>query len=67
LDALWLDINYSHESQYFSFDEENFKEEDILEMNYQIEDHRRHLVVIADPHIKDDDRYFVRYDGRRLQ
>jgi hypothetical protein len=36
-------------------------------MNYQIEDHIRHLVVITDPHIKDDDRYFVRNEGMRLQ
>ena len=60
MDALWLDIGYSDAYQYFQFDEVHFKEEEVLKMNYQIEDHRRHLVVITDPHINDDDRYFVR-------
>ena len=33
LDALWLEIKYSNESQYFRFNEEVFKEDEILQMN----------------------------------
>jgi alpha-glucosidase (family GH31 glycosyl hydrolase) len=33
LDALWLDIKYSNESQYFKFNDEVFKEDDISKMN----------------------------------
>lgn len=56
-DVIWLDIEYTHEKKYFTWDPDMFK--DPISMGKQLDDHGRKLVVIIDPHIKNTDNYPV--------
>ena len=56
-DVIWLDIEYTDNKKYFTWDQEKFG--DSLGTQKQLDDHARKLVAIIDPHIKKEDGYFV--------
>lgn len=67
LDVLWMDIEYSDDVKYFIFNPITFSKSGLDTLKDQISDHKRHLVVITDPHIKNNGNYFVREDGLKLE
>ena len=58
-DSIWLDIEYTEEKKYFTWDKKTFP--NAKEMLEKIMNNKRKLVTIIDPHIKDQQGYFV-YD-----
>lgn len=56
-DVIWLDIEYTDEKKYFTWDPHSFA--DPVGMGEQLDAHGRKLVVIIDPHIKKVDDYSV--------
>ena len=73
VDVLWMDIQWADQQgavdgyEYFRFNPQNFTTEGIAAMNQEVEDSKRHMTVILDPHIKVDDSYFVYHDGEEEQ
>lgn len=61
-DTLWMDIGYTDNNRYFIFDQERFKNLDLL-VN-QMERDKRRMVVITDPHIAMDNYYEVYKEGK---
>ncbi|KAL8738608.1 MAG: hypothetical protein Q9190_007976 [Brigantiaea leucoxantha] len=56
-DVIWLDIEYTDGKKYFTWDPHNFP--DPIGMEKQLDAHDRKLVVIIDPHIKNEGNYHV--------
>ncbi|KAI2643346.1 glycoside hydrolase family 31 protein [Xylaria nigripes] len=56
-DVIWLDIEYTDEKKYFTWDPDMFKEP--ISMGQHLDAHGRKLVVIIDPHIKNTGDYSV--------
>ncbi|KAL2891098.1 Glucosidase 2 subunit alpha [Ceratocystis lukuohia] len=56
-DVIWLDIEYTDEKKYFSWNPDTFA--DPISMGKQLDSHGRKLVTIIDPHIKNVDNYEV--------
>jgi len=56
-DIIWLDIEYTDGKKYFTWDPHTFP--DPIAMQKQLDDHERKLVVIIDPHIKNEGGYSV--------
>lgn len=56
-DVIWLDIEYTDEKKYFTWDDHTFP--DPVGMGKQLDDHGRKLVAIIDPHIKNTPNYPV--------
>ncbi|KAH6691335.1 neutral alpha-glucosidase AB [Plectosphaerella plurivora] len=56
-DIIWLDIEYTNDKMYFTWEPNMFK--DPISMSQQLDDHGRQLVVIIDPHIKNKEGYNV--------
>ncbi|KAK4147239.1 2 subunit alpha glucosidase [Dichotomopilus funicola] len=56
-DVIWLDIEYTDEKKYFTWDKHSFT--DPVGMGEQLDEHGRNLVVIIDPHIKNVANYDV--------
>ncbi len=56
-DVIWLDIEYTEGKKYFTWDFHTFP--DPLGMEKQLDQHDRKLVVIIDPHIKNEGNYPV--------
>jgi len=56
-DVIWLDIEYTDDKKYFTWDEMNFR--DPVGMEKQLDETERKLVVIIDPHIKNKPGYTV--------
>ncbi len=56
-DVIWLDIEYTDEKKYFTWDKHTFP--DPISMGKQLDSHGRKLVTIIDPHIKNVDNYPV--------
>jgi mannosyl-oligosaccharide alpha-1,3-glucosidase len=56
-DVIWLDIEYTDGKKYFTWDEHNFP--DPLGMQKQLDESERKLVIIIDPHIKNEGNYHV--------
>lgn len=54
-DVIWLDLEYTDEKKYFTFDPHTFP--DPLGMESQLDSHGRKLVVLIDPHIKNTNDY----------
>ena len=54
-DVIWLDIEYTEEKKYFTWDPLNFP--DPIGMEKQLDETQRKLVVIIDPHIKNTGSY----------
>ncbi|KAJ6438266.1 alpha glucosidase II [Purpureocillium lavendulum] len=59
-DVIWLDIEYTDDKKYFTWDPHSFA--DPIGMGKQLDNHGRKLVVIIDPHIKKVDGYSVNKD-----
>ncbi|KAF1817541.1 glycoside hydrolase family 31 protein [Eremomyces bilateralis CBS 781.70] len=64
-DVLWLDIEYTHEKKYFTFDPMTFPNPQ--KMTSHLDKHDRKLVAIIDPHIKNVDSYPVVDDLKKKQ
>lgn len=60
MDTMWLDIEYTDNKKYFTWDPHNFPNP--LEMVKNLTDLGRHLTIIIDPHIKRDSNYFFHND-----
>ncbi|XP_055547394.1 neutral alpha-glucosidase AB-like [Wyeomyia smithii] len=60
LDSIWLDIEYTDDKRYFTWDYVRFP--DPLRMINNLEGNSRHLTIIIDPHVKVDDNYFFHKD-----
>ncbi|RMZ83955.1 hypothetical protein DV737_g1312, partial [Chaetothyriales sp. CBS 132003] len=56
-DVIWLDIEYTEEKKYFTWDPLTFP--DPTGMQQQLDETERKLVVIIDPHIKNTANYAV--------
>ncbi|KAF2826977.1 hypothetical protein CC86DRAFT_350180 [Ophiobolus disseminans] len=56
-DVIWLDIEYTQEKKYFTWDPLTFVNPD--KMQKQLDKRSRKLVAIIDPHIKNTDNYHV--------
>ncbi len=56
-DVIWLDIEYTHEKKYFTWDPLTFVNP--IKMHQQLGKRDRKLVAIIDPHIKNTDDYPV--------
>lgn len=56
-DIIWLDIEYTQEKKYFTWNPDTFG--DPIDMQKQLDQHERKLVVIIDPHIKNVPNYQV--------
>ncbi|KAL9596493.1 MAG: hypothetical protein Q9219_005754 [cf. Caloplaca sp. 3 TL-2023] len=56
-DVIWLDIEYTEGKKYFTWDKDNFP--DPLGMQKQLDSNGRKLVIIVDPHIKNEGNYPV--------
>ncbi|GAA5803029.1 hypothetical protein HPULCUR_008504 [Helicostylum pulchrum] len=56
-DVIWLDIEYTDEKKYFTWDEPKFP--DAIGMEKALDNKGRKLVVIVDPHIKRTDNYRI--------
>ena len=56
-DVIWLDIEYTDGKKYFTWDSLTFP--DPIDMQKQLAAHERKLVVIIDPHIKNEAGYHV--------
>lgn len=61
LDVIWLDIEYTDNKKYFTWDTRKFSNP--LEMVQNLTIKGRKLVAIIDPHIKRDSNYFVHNDA----
>lgn len=57
LDVMWLDIEYTDNKKYFTWDSIKFPHPQIMQQN--LTSLGRKLVVIIDPHIKRDSGYFL--------
>ncbi|KAL8686931.1 MAG: hypothetical protein Q9224_005298, partial [Gallowayella concinna] len=56
-DVIWLDIEYTEGKKYFTWDKDNFPNP--IGMQQQLDSHGRKLVIIVDPHIKNEGNYPV--------
>lgn len=56
LDTIWLDIEYTDQKKYFTWDHAAFPQP--LEMMKNLSADGRHLTYIIDPHYKKDESYF---------
>ncbi|KAI4237603.1 MAG: hypothetical protein L6R40_005894 [Gallowayella cf. fulva] len=56
-DVIWLDIEYTEGKKYFTWDKDNFP--DPIGMQKHLDSHGRKLVIIVDPHIKNEANYPV--------
>lgn len=56
-DIIWLDIEYTQEKKYFTWNPDTFS--DPIDMQKQLDQHQRKLVAIIDPHIKNAPNYPV--------
>ncbi|CAJ0920474.1 unnamed protein product [Ranitomeya imitator] len=54
-DVIWLDIEHTDGKRYFTWDPETFPNP--VKMQERLQEKRRKLVVISDPHIKVDPKY----------
>ncbi|KAI9697516.1 MAG: hypothetical protein M1820_007782 [Bogoriella megaspora] len=57
-DVIWLDIEYTEEKKYFTWDPMTFP--DPIGMQAQLDEHQRKLVAIIDPHIKNTNDYGIK-------
>lgn len=61
-DVIWLDIEYTDEKKYFTWDESKFPNS--IEMEEVLDNKGRKLVTIIDPHIKRADNYHICDEGK---
>lgn len=60
MDTMWLDIEYTDNKKYFTWDHQKFPNP--VEMIKNLTNMGRHLTFIIDPHIKRDSNYFFHND-----
>jgi alpha-glucosidase (family GH31 glycosyl hydrolase) len=60
LDVIWLDIEYAEEKRYFKFISDFH---DIDRFLTKMEQLKKHVTIITDPHIKVDLEFFVYNEG----
>ena len=65
VDVLWMDIDHTHEYQYFEFNSKTFQQID--RMNSEVISEGRRFVVITDCHIKADPDYKVYAKGIQME
>lgn len=65
VDNLWLDIEYTKGRRYFKFDETYFKS--FHKFLNEIEQQKKRVTIITDPHIKVDEDYFVYKHGTEVR
>lgn len=56
-DVIWLDIEYTDQKKYFTWDEKMFPHH--IDMMNKLDENKRKLVAIIDPHIKASESYEV--------
>jgi mannosyl-oligosaccharide alpha-1,3-glucosidase len=56
-DVIWLDLEWTDGRRWFRWDQHSFP--DPMSMNKQLDETERKLVVLTDPHIKNEGGYFV--------
>lgn len=61
-DVIWLDIEYTDEKKYFTWDTPKFPKP--IEMEEALDNKGRKLVAIIDPHIKRDDDYRISNEAK---
>lgn len=61
MDVMWLDIEYTDNKKYFTWDPYKFS--DPIAMQHNLTARGRKLVAIIDPHIKRDSNYFLHNDA----
>ncbi|XP_054006859.1 neutral alpha-glucosidase AB [Hylaeus anthracinus] len=64
MDVMWLDIEYTDQKKYFTWDPRKFSNP--IEMLHNLTAKGRKLVVIIDPHIKRDTNYFIHNDATNM-
>lgn len=64
MDVMWLDIEYTDQKKYFTWDPVKFGHPTAMVNN--LTEVGRKLVVIIDPHIKRDEGYFLHQDATSL-
>ncbi|KAG2457600.1 GANC glucosidase, partial [Polypterus senegalus] len=62
-DVIWLDIEHTQGKRYFTWDEKQFPDPQGMQLHLQ--DKKRKLVVISDPHIKIDPDYFIFSEAKK--
>ena len=62
-----MDIDHTEDKKYFHFDPKKFTPQMLEDMNVDMEASHRRLVVITDPHIKNDPKYDVYSQGVVLE
>ena len=67
VDVLWMDIDHTHDYQYFEFNNKTFTPSQIEQMNKEVERWGRRFVVITDCHIKAELSYSVYADGLQME
>lgn len=65
VDNLWLDIEYTKGRRYFKFDETYFKS--FHKFLNKIEQQKKRVTIITDPHIKVDEDYFIYKHGTEVR
>jgi mannosyl-oligosaccharide alpha-1,3-glucosidase len=56
-DVIWLDLEWTNGKRWFQWDEHSFP--DPMSMNKQLDETERKLVVLTDPHIKNEGGYSI--------
>jgi len=56
-DVIWLDLEWTDGRRWFQWDQHSFP--DPVSMNKQLDETERKLVVLTDPHIKNEGGYYV--------
>lgn len=56
-DVIWLDLEWTNGKRWFQWDQHSFP--DPMSMNKQLDETERKLVVLTDPHIKNEGGYFL--------
>ena len=67
VDVFWMDIEHTEEHMYFIFNEVNFTQNALDELNQEMDASDRFLVSITDPHLMADLKYKVFAQGVELE
>lgn len=59
VDVFWSDLYYTQDFEYFVFNKDTWPLHKVDELNAEIAQSKRRLVMINDPHIKASEDYFV--------
>jgi len=67
VDVLWSDIEHTDAKAYFTFNKTSWPIAKVNELDQKIQQAKRRLVLITDPHIKVDTEYPVYANGLALE